>query len=75
MQKPHLERQILNNINYMWLLTLCPHDVFIYSAQDVDPENPASIVRTLCVAINSYCAQLLASKAELLSIYVVQYAR
>ncbi|CAL1545014.1 unnamed protein product [Lymnaea stagnalis] len=43
--------------------------------KEVDPDDPVSVVRVLCVAINSYCAQWLVKRAELLAIYVVQYAR
>uniref|UniRef100_A0A0B7A282 CARD domain-containing protein n=1 Tax=Arion vulgaris TaxID=1028688 RepID=A0A0B7A282_9EUPU len=43
--------------------------------KEVDHEDHAAVVRVLCVAINSCCAHWHIKKAELLAIYVVQYAR
>ncbi|GFN93231.1 amyloid protein-binding protein 2 [Plakobranchus ocellatus] len=43
--------------------------------KEVDSEDPAAVVRTLCVAVNAYCSQWLVRKAEELAVYVVQYAR
>ncbi|XP_059177600.1 uncharacterized protein LOC131956962 isoform X2 [Physella acuta] len=43
--------------------------------KEVDPEEPAAVVRALCVAVDSYCAQWLVKKAELIAVYLVQYAR
>ncbi|XP_005092160.2 uncharacterized protein LOC101850538 [Aplysia californica] len=42
---------------------------------EVDPEDSAAIVRTLCVGVSAYCAQWLVSKAEMLAVYAVQFAR
>ena len=48
---------------------------FSHDSQEVDSEDPAAVVRTLCVAVNAYCAQWMVRKAEALAVYVVQYAR
>uniref|UniRef100_A0A2C9LM96 CARD domain-containing protein n=1 Tax=Biomphalaria glabrata TaxID=6526 RepID=A0A2C9LM96_BIOGL len=45
------------------------------SLRKTDPNDPASIVRSLCVAIDAYCAHWMVKRAELLAVYVVQYAR
>ncbi|KAH9509736.1 hypothetical protein Btru_044378 [Bulinus truncatus] len=45
------------------------------SLRETDPEDPAAIVRSLCVAINAYCAHWMVKRAELLAVYAVQYAR
>ncbi|GFR66122.1 amyloid protein-binding protein 2 [Elysia marginata] len=43
--------------------------------QEVDTEDPAAVVRTLCVAVNAYCAQWMVRKTEALAVFLVQYAR
>ncbi|CAG5126432.1 unnamed protein product [Candidula unifasciata] len=43
--------------------------------REVNPEDSASVLRVLCVTINACCANWLVRKAELLSVYAVQYAR